>query len=642
MSRVFLNNNAINQKGTPLLYTDILSNRPQYGINGRLFFSTDSQQIFEDTGTSWLLLADATGSVSGYVPYVGATTNLNLGLFNITASSLITNGGTSSQFVKGNGTLDSTAYVSLTSFSGNSPIQYNNTTGVISILQSNTSQSGYLSSTDWNTFNNKAGLASFSATTPLSYNSGTGAFSIQVANTGQSGYLTNTDWNTFNNKQTALTFGNLTETSSSILNITGGTGAVIGSGTTIAVNQANSTQSGYLSSTDWNTFNNKQATITLTTTGTSGAATLISNTLNIPNTTYTLPTATSTVLGGVKPDGTSILNTAGVISVTNTSIGSQPQLSGTGFVKATGTTISYDNSTYLTTTTAGTTYVPYTGATGAVNLGTNNIYLSSIGSGISSLSSWGAIAPMIEGLSTSISQYNTSTIPVLYLNANAYYNGTNWIYKQSNYASYLYLGGYGISPAFQLQTTNTLGTAGATATFNPVFSIAQNGNITTNGTASLTLGSSSGTGTGYLYAGAATFSSTIKQSVGTNTFNTTSGNTLIGSTTDNGKKLQVNGTTTTSGFSASGATYTVSATVSEQYYHVFTGAVGQTLTLLSPSSNNLQYVIINNSANTLTVAAAASTNIINTVGSSVSTITLIANQRVFVIADGNNKYYQIF
>ena len=89
MARVFLNNNAINQKGTPLLYTDILSNRPQYGINGRLFFSTDSQQIFEDTGTSWLLLADATGSVSGYVPYTGATTNLNLGLFNITASSFI-------------------------------------------------------------------------------------------------------------------------------------------------------------------------------------------------------------------------------------------------------------------------------------------------------------------------------------------------------------------------------------------------------------------------------------------------------------------------------------------------------------------------------------------------------------------------
>ena len=37
-----------------------------------------------------------------------------------------------------------------------------------------------------------------------------------------------------------------------------------------------------MSSTDWNTFNGKQNTITLTTTGTSGAATLVGATLNIP------------------------------------------------------------------------------------------------------------------------------------------------------------------------------------------------------------------------------------------------------------------------------------------------------------------------------------------------------------------------
>jgi hypothetical protein len=48
-------------------------------------------------------------------------------------------------------------------------------------------------------------LTSLSATTPLSYNNTTGAFSIQVANTSQSGYLSSTDWNTFNNKQNALT-----------------------------------------------------------------------------------------------------------------------------------------------------------------------------------------------------------------------------------------------------------------------------------------------------------------------------------------------------------------------------------------------------------------------------------------------------
>jgi hypothetical protein len=48
-------------------------------------------------------------------------------------------------------------------------------------------------------------LTSLSATLPLSYNNTTGAFSIQVANTSQSGYLSSTDWNTFNNKQSALT-----------------------------------------------------------------------------------------------------------------------------------------------------------------------------------------------------------------------------------------------------------------------------------------------------------------------------------------------------------------------------------------------------------------------------------------------------
>ena len=186
----------------------------------------------------------------------------------ITATSLIKSGGTSSQFLKADGSVDSSSYITLTSLSGTTPLQYNSSTGAFSILQAGASQSGYLSSTDWNTFNSKASLTAFSATTPLSYNSGTGAFSIQVANTGQSGYLTNTDWNTFNNKQSALSLGNLTETSSSVLTIAGGTGAVIGSGTTIAVKQSSAIQSGYLSSTDWNTFNNKQAALSNPITGT--------------------------------------------------------------------------------------------------------------------------------------------------------------------------------------------------------------------------------------------------------------------------------------------------------------------------------------------------------------------------------------
>lgn len=51
--------------------------------------------------------------------------------------------------------------------------------------------------------------------------------------------------------------GNLSETGSSVLTITGGAGAVIGLGTTIQVQKADATHSGYLSAADWNTFNSK-------------------------------------------------------------------------------------------------------------------------------------------------------------------------------------------------------------------------------------------------------------------------------------------------------------------------------------------------------------------------------------------------
>jgi hypothetical protein len=50
----------------------------------------------------------------------------------------------------------------------------------------------------------------------------------------------------------------------------------------ISITQADATTDGYLSSADWNTFDGKQDVLTLTTLGTSGAATLIGSTLNIP------------------------------------------------------------------------------------------------------------------------------------------------------------------------------------------------------------------------------------------------------------------------------------------------------------------------------------------------------------------------
>ena len=75
----------------------------------------------------------------------------------------------------------------------------------------NNSANGYLTSTDWTTFNNKQAT-------------------LISANNSANGYLTSADWTTFNNKQATL-------------------------------NAANNSANGYLTSTDWTTFNNKQATL---------------------------------------------------------------------------------------------------------------------------------------------------------------------------------------------------------------------------------------------------------------------------------------------------------------------------------------------------------------------------------------------
>jgi len=54
-------NYVSNQKGTPALYSDILANRPAAGFLGRLFISTDTLEIYRDTGTAWALISGGGG-----------------------------------------------------------------------------------------------------------------------------------------------------------------------------------------------------------------------------------------------------------------------------------------------------------------------------------------------------------------------------------------------------------------------------------------------------------------------------------------------------------------------------------------------------------------------------------------------------
>lgn len=142
----------------------------------------------------------------------------------------------------------------------------------------------------------------------ISSSGSTHTFNLPIASATNTGKLSAANWTTFNGKQDALvsgtniktvnlnsllgsgdlSVGTVTSVSALTLGTTGtDLNSSVATGTTtpvitLNVPTASATNRGALSSTDWTTFNNKQNALTLTTTGTSGAATLVGSTLNIP------------------------------------------------------------------------------------------------------------------------------------------------------------------------------------------------------------------------------------------------------------------------------------------------------------------------------------------------------------------------
>ena len=127
------------------------------------------------------------------------------------------------------------------SLNSSSPLQVSN--GSLTIPQANTSTNGYLAASDWNTFNSKQNALSQASSSTNGYLSSTdwNTFNnkqntLPQANTSTNGYLASSDWNAFHSKQDALTTGNLNGTTNQV-NVSGGTGAIIGSGVTLSLPQ---------------------------------------------------------------------------------------------------------------------------------------------------------------------------------------------------------------------------------------------------------------------------------------------------------------------------------------------------------------------------------------------------------------------
>ena len=117
---------------------------------------SDTFAINHSSGSGIALNITKGGNNEGlYINKTSGSGNAATIIGTLNATTLVKSGGTSSQFLKADGSVDSSTYITLASLSASSPLSYNNTTGAFSIQVANTSQDGYLSSTDWNTFNGK-------------------------------------------------------------------------------------------------------------------------------------------------------------------------------------------------------------------------------------------------------------------------------------------------------------------------------------------------------------------------------------------------------------------------------------------------------------------------------------------------------
>jgi hypothetical protein len=334
--------------------------------------------------------------------------------------------------------------------SGSTGISYNNTTGVI-------------------TNSAPDQTVALTASTGISVTGTYPNFTITNTSPSSGGTVTSV---------AALTLGTTgTDLSSSVATST--TTPVI----TLNVPTASATNRGALSSADFTTFNNKQGTITLTTTGTSGAATFTSNTLNIPNYTITnavtgtgttnyLPkfTGTSTIGNSLVYDnGTSVgIGTITPFSnaklqiktTTNVNLGFQ-----TGTLDATGFKLNAYND-------AGSANIP-------LELNASILYFKiaeankmtldasgNLGLGVTP-SAWGTVSPVFQIGTASLYGYNNT----LSLSSNAYYNAGDK-YIQNGYSTQYYQ-----TSGQHIWYNAPSGTAGAAITFTQAMTLNASGNL---------------------------------------------------------------------------------------------------------------------------------------------------------------------
>ena len=233
--------------------------------------ATNMPTLGDATGTAgWLYRATATGTPIGFAD--PSMTGFQVGDFAIysgtvwqrapSADGVISVDGLQGAVTLPKGNITESTSNVLTIGNGINAVFGSGTT--LQVNQASTATSGYLSFTDWNTFNNKQNTVStgtLSSGSPITITGGVGALfsnasvDIPLATTATDGYLSATDWNIFNNKIGSVSTGTLS--ASSPINVTGGVASLL-SPASLTIDKATTATAGYLSSVDWNIFNNKE------------------------------------------------------------------------------------------------------------------------------------------------------------------------------------------------------------------------------------------------------------------------------------------------------------------------------------------------------------------------------------------------
>lgn len=377
----------------------------------------------------------------------------------------------------------------VTSIATTSPILGGTITGsgTISIQVANTSQSGYLTNTDWNTFNNKQPAGAYlTGTKADSFNTRTGAITLLKAdvegvltgaisththsyeaplgNPASNGYVLCSS--TAGVRGWIAVGGSGTVTSITANSpLTGGTITAAGS---IGLPKASTSTCGYLSNTDWNTFNGKTTctgtvttvnNLTITSTGTDITSS-VANATTTPTITLCIPTASASARGLLSStDWTTFNNKQPAGSYLTSYTETDPIYTASPAASITNACITAWNAaaggaevdTLATVTARGATTTANISIDGCVNIGANCSFFADTSTGNIGFGTVTPTNPVGSGRVVQLVDSATTSYPMFSIKAMSASGGA-FFKQQNNLGCSLTFGTYGSTNAGSIVT----------------------------------------------------------------------------------------------------------------------------------------------------------------------------------------------